>query len=231
MDHLAGVVVHDLRAWCRQGMAALVHRTLRGGIAPDHDDVIGRFGRRPRRHIQLRVIEAGRLGESMGTAVEADRRDDGPLGRVDERDAVVGRGRDPGDVLDLDAGQAPVRDGLLELLPGLVGARTAEDHRRAGRGELGLEVGGLSAQRLGQDGGLGGGILEGCDRRDDGRADAAVGEVGEARQVEPADHGAGREVDRVEMVARSDHQRRSVLGQVEQVHTGGHLADRQGRDP
>ena len=103
--------------------------------------------------------------------------------------------------------------------------------RRAGPGELGLEVGGRSAQRLGQDGGLGGGVVERCGRRDDGRADAAVGEAREARQVEPTDHAAGREVDRVEMVVRSDHQRRSVLGQVEQVHAGGHLADRQGRDP
>ena len=230
VDHLAGLVVHDLRPGSRERMDALVDRPVRGLIAADDDDVVDRRARRSRRHEQLRVLQAGDLGQAVGAAVEPDRRDDPGTRRIDERDPVARRGGDPGNVLDLDARQAPVGDGGLDLLPRVTGARAAEDDRGAGPRQVRLVIGGVAGEELGEDGGLRRGIVDLFDGRDQCGAVAAVGEVHEAGQVHAPDDRAGREVERVEVLARPDHDRGPVLRDVQQVHGAGHVAEWLGGD-
>ena len=162
----------------------------------------------------------------MRAAFEADGRDDLRAGRIDERDAVGGRGRDPGDILDLDAGKLPVGDGLLDVRARLARARVAQEDRRLGAAQLLLVCRGIPFECLGQDRCLGRRVLELPGRGDQRRAVASVREVHEPGQVDPADSRAGREVQRVEVVGRADHDGRSVLGDVQQVHGAGHLPDR-----
>ena len=231
VDHLAGVVVDHLGAEPRQRMRALGHRTARGVVATDDHHVVGRLGRRAGRHVELGVLEAGRLGQAVGAAIERDGGHDLRIGRIDEGDALGGRGRDPGHILDLDAGQAPVTDRLLDLGPHLARARVAEKDRWTGTAELGLEGGRVPLERIGEDGGLGGLVPEELGRGDDRGAVATVGDVHQARQVRLTDRRAGREVDRVQVIARPDHDGRPVPGDIQQVDGRADLPDRHGLDP
>ena len=230
VDHLARVVVHDLRARPREGMAAPVDGAVLGVVAPDREDMVG--GRRggAGRGEQLRVLQPGHLGEAVGAALHPDGGDDLDAGRIDERDAVAGRGCDPRDVLDLDAGQAPIGDRRLDLRARLTGAGVPEDDRLVDRGEVRLVLGGIPAEQFGEQRGLGGGVLQLVGVRDQRGAVAAVGEVREAGQVEPAGRCAGHEVEGLEVVARPDHDGRAVLRDVQQVHGRADLAEVCGRD-
>ena len=212
-------------------MGALVDRPVPGRVAADRDDVVAGRPGRPRSHVQLRVLETGDLGQPVRPAVEPDRRDDPGRRGIDERHPVGRRRRDPGDILDLDPGQAPVGDRRLDLRPHLARAGAPEDDRGAGPRQVLLVVGRDAAEDLDEHGRLRGRIVDELGRRDERGTVAAVGQVDEPWQVHATDDRAGREVERIEVVAGPDHDRGAVLRDVQEVHGPGHLAEWLGRDP
>ena len=137
-------------------------------LAADRHDLVGRVVRRAAGHVQLRVVDAEHVGEAVGAAIHPDRRRETGRGRVDERDAVAGRDRHPGQVDDLDAGQAPVRDGGFDGFSCLVATRTAKDDRGARRRICQARgvVGRVAPDQLGQRGGHGRWLVDGLGRSD-----------------------------------------------------------------
>ena len=230
VDHLARVVVHDLRARPRERMAAPVDRAVLGVVAPDREDVVGRRRRGAGRREQLRVLQPGHLGEAVRAALHPDRGDDLDAGRVDERDAVA-RSRP----------RSARRPGSRSR----AGARRRSRSRscrasrwcRRSRGRPSASIAARFASYSAAS-------------PPSSSASSAASAAGSSSssvfatsveplppsarsarpgQVERARRCAGHEVEGLEVVARADHDGRAVLRDVQQVHGRADLAEVDGR--
>ncbi len=148
----------------------------------------------------------------MGAAVEADRRRDAAGLRGDERDAIRGRDRDLGDVLDGQAGEPTVGDRSVEVRPGLRAA-DARHHRRLGGGAETRLVGRrIAAEQAGKDRGGGRRILDSSGLRRQGRSTPGRREAGDPGELDAAEHLGGHRVDRHEPVVVRGHEKRLPIG-------------------
>ena len=131
VDLLAGWVVNDLGAGCRERVTTKVRRPSLGAVAPDRDDLVPGIRSRAGRDVQFRVVEASHKRQAVGAATEWSRAHLRDAGRIDEGDAFARRDRYPGDVVDADARQPAVRDRRVERLARVAGPRAAEDDSAA----------------------------------------------------------------------------------------------------
>ena len=222
VDLLGGLVIgHEARRR-RQRMAALADRAILGAIAPDGDDVEAGVVRGAVGDVQLRIVDAHHHRQAMGPAGHRQRI--GHPGRrgIDERHALARRDRDPSPVHDLDAGQRPVGDGLLDRVPLDAAAGRPQDDLRlgiAGGVQPGAIIARLPVEQVGELRGHRAWIGDRRGRGDEGRPGAGRREVRDPGQVGGAGDGAAIDVHRGDGRVGGRDDRRTVIGD-EQMRDG-----------
>ena len=221
MDLLTGRVVDDPGAGRGERVTTKVRRPSLGAVAPDRDDLVAGIRIRPRRDVQLRVVEARDECQPVGATTERGRADLRNAGRIDEGHALAGRDGDPGNVVDADARQSAIRDRRVESLARVAGPGAAQDDRAA-QGTLGearFIVGWIPRQQARQGAGEGRRVTDLIDFRDQRGTTATGREVGDAGQVQTAPNVARRKVHDGQAADRGRDDRGAVAGH-QQVHDG-----------